>query len=128
MLERRLAFPGAELRQKLLISIILPLLMVGRGFASTAASKTLSETDLVRLQAGGVHYGGLSSFAAKFLEHKQILALTGDYARWSATFEQVYYMRLGGQSPWRNWQLRDVDVIEVRAFRAGGRVIAVTDP
>jgi len=73
--------------------------MVWRGFASTAASKTLSETDLVRLQAGGVHYGGLSSFAAKFLEHEQILALTGDYARWSATFQQVYYMRLGWPKP-----------------------------
>jgi len=93
-----LAFPGAELRQKLLISIILPLLMVWHGFASTAASKTLSETDLVRLQEGGVHYGGLSSFAAKFLEHKQILALTSDYARWSATFQQVYYMPLGWQA------------------------------
>lgn len=98
MLERRLAFPGDELRQKLLISIILPLLMVWHGFASTAASKTLSETDLVRLQAGGVHYGGLSSFAAKFLEHKQILALTGDYARWSQLSSKFITALWGGQS------------------------------
>jgi Protein of unknown function (DUF1329) len=59
--------------------------------------------------------GGLGSFDAKFLEHQRVLALTGDYAPLGGDFPANYYRSLGWpRSSWGNWQLRDVDVIDVR--------------
>ena len=67
--------------------------------------------------------GGLGSFDAKFLEHRKIIALTGDYTPLGGDFPANYYMPLGWPKPsWGNWQLRDVDVIDVRRIpseRAG---------
>jgi hypothetical protein len=67
--------------------------------------------------------GGIAIFDAQFLEHRKILALTGDYAPLAGDFPNNYYMPLGWPKPsWGKWQLRDVDVIAVRrvpAERAG---------
>jgi len=59
--------------------------------------------------------GGIGEFDAKFVGHQQILALTGDYAPLGGNFPDNYYMPLGWPKPdWGTWQLRDVDVIDVR--------------
>jgi hypothetical protein len=59
--------------------------------------------------------GGLGLFNAQFLQHQQILALTGDYSPLGGEFPLNYYMPLGWPRPsWGNWQLRDVDVIDIR--------------
>jgi hypothetical protein len=63
--------------------------------------------------------GGLGSFDAQFLQHQQMLALTGDYSPLGGDFPLNYYMPLGWPRPsWGNWQLRDVDVIDVRRIPA----------
>jgi hypothetical protein len=63
--------------------------------------------------------GGLGMFDAQFLEHRRILALTGDYLPLGGEFPLNYYMPLGWPRPsWGNWQLRDVDVIDVRRIPA----------
>jgi hypothetical protein len=59
--------------------------------------------------------GGIGLFGAQFLDHRQIIALTGDYAPLSGDFPTNYYMPLGWPKPsWGKWQMRDVDVIDVR--------------
>jgi Protein of unknown function (DUF1329) len=63
--------------------------------------------------------GGIGAFGAQFLGHQQILALTGDYAPLGGDFPRNYYMPLGWPKPsWGKWQLRDVDVIDVRPIAA----------
>jgi hypothetical protein len=63
--------------------------------------------------------GGLGMFDSQFLEHRQILALTGDYLPLGGQFPLNYYMPLGWPKPsWGNWQLRDVDVVDVRRIPA----------
>jgi Protein of unknown function (DUF1329) len=63
--------------------------------------------------------GGLGLFDAQFLRHQQILALTGDYSPLGGEFPLNYYMPLGWPRPsWGNWQLRDVDVIDIRRVPA----------
>jgi hypothetical protein len=59
--------------------------------------------------------GGIGIFGAEFVEHRKILALTGNYAPLGGNFPENYYMPLGWPKPsWGKWQLRDVDVIDVR--------------
>jgi hypothetical protein len=59
--------------------------------------------------------GGIGNFQAKFLRHQKILALAGDYAPLGGDFPRNYYMPFGWPKPsWGKWQLRDVDVIDVR--------------
>ena len=59
--------------------------------------------------------GGIALFDATFLGHRKILALTGNYPASAGDFPNHYYMPLGWPMPsWANWQLRDVDVIDVR--------------
>lgn len=59
--------------------------------------------------------GGIGAFNAQFLRHQQILALTGNYVPLGGDFPRNYYMPLGWPKPsWGNWQVRDVDVIDVR--------------
>jgi hypothetical protein len=63
--------------------------------------------------------GGLGMFDAQFLGHQQILALTGDYSPLGGDFPKNYYAPLGWPRPsWGRWQLRDVDVIDVRRIPA----------
>jgi hypothetical protein len=59
--------------------------------------------------------GGIGMFGAQFIGHQKILALTGDYAPLGGSFPDNYYMPLGWPKPsWGLWQLRDVDVIDIR--------------
>jgi len=59
--------------------------------------------------------GGISLFEAKFLGRRRILALTGNYPALAGDFPNNYYMSLGWpMRSWAKWQLRDVDVIDVR--------------
>jgi Protein of unknown function (DUF1329) len=59
--------------------------------------------------------GGIANFDAKFLAHKRVLALTGDYSPLAGDFPNNYYMPLGWPRPsWGKWQLRDADVISVQ--------------
>jgi hypothetical protein len=59
--------------------------------------------------------GGIGVFGAEFIRHQHILALTGDYAPLGGNFPNNYYMPLGWPKPdWGEWQLREVDVIDVR--------------
>jgi hypothetical protein len=62
--------------------------------------------------------GGIGFFGAEFVEHRKIIALKGGYAPMGGSFPQNYYMPLGWPKPsWGMWQLRDVDVIDVRRVR-----------
>lgn len=59
--------------------------------------------------------GGIALFDGRFLGHRKILALSGSYAAVAGNFPDNYYMPLGWPKPsWGPWQVRDVDVIDVR--------------
>ncbi len=59
--------------------------------------------------------GGIALFDAHFLGRRKILALTGTYAAVAGDFPRHYYMPIGWPKPsWGTWQVRDVDVIDVR--------------
>lgn len=59
--------------------------------------------------------GGIAIFDARFLEHRKMLALTGKLEPLAGDFPNNYFMPLGWPKPsWGAWQLRDVDVIDVR--------------
>jgi hypothetical protein len=59
--------------------------------------------------------GGLALFDSKFLGHRKVVDLLDDYTMDTGKFPQNYVMPLGFPTPsWGNWQLRDVDVIDVR--------------
>lgn len=59
--------------------------------------------------------GGIGMFDAKFLGRRKILALTGNYKPVAGDFPNNYLMPLGWPTTeWGKWQVRDVDVIDVR--------------
>ncbi len=58
--------------------------------------------------------GNITQFDAKFLGDRKVLALT-DYQPLQGGFPDHYYMPLGFPKPdWGKWEVRDVDVIDVR--------------
>jgi len=73
-------------------------------------------TDYLQDDARNIGFnGGIALFDARFLGHRKILALTGNYAAVAGDFPRNYYMPLGWPRPsWGRWQVRDVDVIDVR--------------
>jgi hypothetical protein len=89
-----------------------------RSFRGSLASRcgNVTGTDFAQDDYKRVGFnGGIGVFGAEFLGHQQILALTGDYTAAAGDFPANYYMPLGWPKPsWGNWQLRDVDVIDVR--------------
>jgi len=116
-------YPKDNQRQKELFRFVPSLRRWLRGSLAAACSPVVG-TDYVEDDFKRVGFnGGLGSFDAKFLGHKQIIALTGDYTPLGGDFPANYYMPLGWPKPsWGNWQLRDVDVIDVRlipSMRAG---------
>jgi hypothetical protein len=81
-------------------------------------------TDYLQDDARNIGFnGGIALFDAHFLGHRKILALTGNYAPVAGDFPRRYYMPIGWPTPaWGSWQVREVDVIDVRrvpAERAG---------
>jgi hypothetical protein len=108
-------YPKDNLRQKELFEFVPSLRRWFRGSLAAACSPVVG-TDYAEDDSKLVGFnGGLGSFDAQFLDHRRILALTGDYAPLGGDFPMNYYMPLGWPKPsWGNWQLRDVDVIDVR--------------
>jgi hypothetical protein len=108
-------YPKDLLRQKELFMFVPSL---RRWFRSSlaAACSPVTGTDYAQDDFKRVGFnGGLSSFNAQFLGHQRILALTGDYMPLGGDFPLNYYTPLGWPKPsWGSWQLRDVDVIDVR--------------
>ncbi len=73
-------------------------------------------TDYLQDDARNIGFnGGIALFDARFLGHRRILAMTGSYAAVAGDFPRNYYMPVAWPTPaWGRWQLRDVDVIDVR--------------
>jgi hypothetical protein len=73
-------------------------------------------TDYLQDDARNIGFnGGIALFDARFLGHRKILALTGSYAAVAGDFPRNYYMPVGWPMPsWGRWQVRDVEVIDVR--------------
>jgi Protein of unknown function (DUF1329) len=73
-------------------------------------------TDYLQDDARNIGFnGGIALFDARFLGHRKILTLTGNYFAVAGDFPDNYYMPLGWPKPsWGSWQVRDVDVIDVR--------------
>ncbi len=108
-------YPKDNQRPKELFTFIPSLRRWVRGSLTSRCSPVVG-TDYVQDDFKRVGFnGGLGSFGAQFLEHRQILALTGDYPPLGADFPANYYIPIGWPRPsWGNWQLRDVDVIDIR--------------
>jgi hypothetical protein len=77
-------------------------------------------TDYLQDDARNIGFnGGIALFDAHFLGHRKILAMTGTYAAAAGDFPGHYYMPIGWPTPsWGPWQVRDVDVIDVRRVRS----------
>jgi Protein of unknown function (DUF1329) len=86
----------------------------------TSRCSPVTGTDYVQDDYKSVGFnGGIGLFDAKFLAHRKILALTGDYRPLAGDFPNNYYMPLGWPRPsWGKWQLRDADVINVQRIPA----------
>ena len=116
-------FPLNNQRPEDLYTFVPSLRTTLRGSLSARCSP-VAETDLIQDDYRNVGFnGGIGMFDAQFLGHHKILALTGDYTALGGDFPNNYLMPLGWPKPsWGQWQLRDVDVIDVRrvpAERAG---------
>jgi len=112
-------YPKDNQRSEELFTYIPSLRRWIRGSLTSRCSPVVG-TDYVQDDFKRVGFnGGLGLFEAQFLEHRQILALTGDYSPLGGDFPLNYYMPLGWPRPsWGKWQLRDVDVIDVRRLPA----------
>jgi Protein of unknown function (DUF1329) len=104
--------------------VFLPSLRRSVRLSLTARCAPVLGTDYIQDDYKGIGFnGGIAMFDAKFLGRRKIISLFGDYRRLAGDFPNHYYMPLGWPKPsWGPWQLRDVDVIDVRrvpARRAG---------
>jgi Protein of unknown function (DUF1329) len=108
-------YPKDNRRSEELFTYIPSLRRWIRGSLASRCSPVVG-TDYVQDDFKRVGFnGGLGMFNAQFLQHQPILALTGDYSPLGGDFPLNYYMPLGWPRPsWGKWQLRDVDVIDVR--------------
>jgi Protein of unknown function (DUF1329) len=108
-------YPKDNQRSEELFTYIPSLRRWIRG-SLTSRCSPVAGTDYVQDDFKRVGFnGGLGMFDAQFLQHQRILALTGDYSALGGDFPLNYYMPLGWPRPsWGKWQLRDVDVIDVR--------------
>jgi uncharacterized protein DUF1329 len=96
--------------------IYLPSLRLTiRGSLASRCSPVVG-TDYVQDDYKSIGFnGGVSIFDARFIEHRKVLALTGKLEPLAGDFPNNYFMPLGWPRPsWGPWQLRDVDVIDVR--------------
>lgn len=112
-------YPKDTQRDEELFTFVPSLRRWFRGSLTSRCSPVVG-TDYIQDDFKRVGFnGGLGLFDAKFLQHQQILALTGDYSPLGGEFPLNYYMPLGWPRPsWGNWQLRDVDVIDIRRVPA----------
>lgn len=112
--------------------VFLPSLRRSVRLSVAARCSPVLGTDYIQDDYKSVGFnGGLAMFDAKFLGRRKILALFGDYKPKGGDFPNNYYMPLGWPRPsWGQWQLRDVDVIDVRrvpskqsGYCVGSRII-----
>ncbi len=124
-------YPKDTQRDEELFTFVPSLRRWFRGSLTSRCSPVIG-TDYVQDDFKRVGFnGGLGLFDARFVQHQQILALTGDYSPLGGDFPLNYYMPIGWPRPsWGNWQLRDVDVIDIRrvptamaAYCYGKRII-----
>jgi uncharacterized protein DUF1329 len=96
--------------------IFLPSLRRSIRLSVAARCSPVLGTDFIQDDYKSVGFnGGIALFDAKFLAHRKILTLFGDYKPLGGDYPRNYYMPLGWPKPsWGQWQLRDVDVIDVR--------------
>jgi hypothetical protein len=95
--------------------IYIPSLrLTTRGSLASRCSPVVG-TDYVQDDYKSIGFnGGLAIFDADFIEHRKILALTGELEPVAGDFPNNYDMPLGFPRPsWGSWQVRDVDVIDV---------------
>jgi len=96
--------------------VFLPSLRRSVRLSLTARCSPVLGTDFVQddYKSSGFN-GGIAMFDARFLGRRKILTLFGDYKPMGGDFPNNYYMPLGWPKPsWGQWQVRDVDVIDVR--------------
>ena len=96
--------------------VFLPSLRRSVRLSVTARCSPVLGTDFVQddYKSNGFN-GGIAMFDAKFLGRRKIITLFGDYKPMGGDFPHNYYMPLGWPKPsWGQWQVRDVDVIDVR--------------
>lgn len=96
--------------------VFLPSLRRSVRLSVTARCSPVLGTDYIQDDYKSVGFnGGIAMFDAKFLGRRKILALFGNYKPMGGDFPNNYYMPLGWPKPsWGQWQVRDVDVIDVR--------------
>jgi hypothetical protein len=114
------------------LSVFLPSLRRSVRLSSAARCAPVLGTDYIQDDYRSIGFnGGIAMFDAKFLGRRKILTLFGDYKPLAGDFPNNYYMPLGWPKPsWGAWQLRDVDVIDVRrvpskrnGYCVGSRII-----
>jgi Protein of unknown function (DUF1329) len=96
--------------------VFLPSLRRSVRLSVSARCSPVLGTDLIQddYKSNGFN-GGIAMFDAKFLGRRKLLTLFGDYKPLAGDFPNNYDMPLGWPKPsWGVWQLRDVDVIDVR--------------
>ncbi|HLW70591.1 MAG TPA: DUF1329 domain-containing protein [Candidatus Binataceae bacterium] len=101
-------------------SVFIPALRRWLRVSLTARCSPIAGTDYTQddFKRQGFN-GGIGSFDARFLDHRRILALAGSYDSVTSDFPAGYYTTFGWPKPsWGRWQLRDVDVIDVRRIPA----------
>jgi hypothetical protein len=112
--------------------VFLPSLRRSIRLSSAARCAPVLGTDYIQDDYKSIGFnGGIAMFDARFLGRRKILTLFGDYKPLAGDFPNNYYMPLGWPKPsWGGWQLRDVDVIDVRrvpskrnGYCVGSRII-----
>jgi hypothetical protein len=112
--------------------VFLPSLRRSIRLSVAARCSPVLGTDYIQDDYKGNGFnGGIAMFDAKFLGRRKVLTLFGNYKRLAGDFPNNYYMPVGWPRPsWGQWQLRDVDVIDVRrvpskraGYCVGSRII-----
>jgi hypothetical protein len=96
--------------------VFVPALRRSLRLSVTARCAPVVGSDFVQDDYKTVGFnGGLALFDAKYLGTRKILQLAADYADVTGNYPTNYYMPLGLPTPaWGKWELRDVDVLDVR--------------
>jgi len=96
--------------------VFVPVLRRALRLAVNSRCTPVSGSDVVRDDYNSKGFnGGLALFDAKYLGTRKILALGNDYANVTGNFTDNWYMPLGWPKPsWGPYELRDVDLIDVR--------------
>jgi len=105
--------------------VFVPSLRRSLRLSSSARCSPLLGSDLAQddAQVSGFN-GGIGLFDAKFLGHKKVIALTGAYNYYAVghDFPKGFYQPLEFPPPTvGKWQVRDVDVLDIRRVPSDAR-------